>query len=244
MLIPVKHLANIFKVKPKAILHVGAHEAEELEEYDHYFNVPVVWVDAQLPLTLKLGKRFEKTHHKVIHAAAWDKPDVTLEFNLTNNSQSSSVLKFGTHKKKNPKIKVTETLKITSSLLEDILPVEFNPDFINIDIQGAELNALKGMGKKMSGVRWIYCEVNKEEVYEGCALVKNLDEFLGSHGFVRVSTRWSLGQGWGDALYIHTDVVSTSRFARVKLFLLSARWYLVEGVKYVIKGLFRRLKIV
>ena len=49
-------------------------------------------------------------------------------------------------------------------------------------------------------LRWIYTEVNFEELYEDCALVNELDCFLGRKHFTRVTTV-DTGCGWGDALY-------------------------------------------
>ncbi len=50
-------------------------------------------------------------------------------------------------------------------------------------------------------------EVNLEELYEGCCLIDELDEYLKSFGFERKITKlWDDGAvGWGDALYIKND---------------------------------------
>lgn len=245
MLIPVKDLFTKYKIRPKAILHVGAHEAEELADYDHYFNVPVIWVDAQQALISKLTPIFENTHHKAIHAAVWDVPNVKLELKVTNNSQSSSLLKFGTHKNNNPAIEVTEVQEISTSLLSEIVPHDFTPDFINLDIQGAELHALRGLGVLISEVKWIYTEVNKEEVYEGCAHIRDLDDFLGLHGFIRVSTRWCTGQGWGDALYIRRELSQELKYAALKSSFGLIKWYFLDTIKYIFRvGIQNLLKIV
>ena len=52
----------------------------------------------------------------------------------------------------------------------DKIPNDF-ANFLNIDIQGAELLALKGMGSLISYFDYIYLEVNKAHVYKKCALV-------------------------------------------------------------------------
>jgi hypothetical protein len=53
---------------------------------------------------------------------------------------------------------------------------------------------------KISSVKYIYSEVNVEEVYKGCDQINELDNFLKIHGFVRVDTK-VLREGWGDAFY-------------------------------------------
>jgi hypothetical protein len=47
MLISVKSLNNVWGVKPIGVLHVGAHEAEELEAYTKNGWMPITWVEAQ-----------------------------------------------------------------------------------------------------------------------------------------------------------------------------------------------------
>jgi hypothetical protein len=70
-----------------------------------------------------------------------------------------------------------------------------------MDVQGYELEVLKGATETLKRVDYVYCEVNRDEVYEGNAYVEELDEFLSSYGMERVETSWE-GQIWGDALYI------------------------------------------
>ena len=75
-------------------------------------------------------------------------------------------------------------------------------NFINIDIQGAELQALKGCTKILNHIDAIYTEINFDELYENCTLVEDLDSFLDNFGFVRVMTNTPQHKTWGDALYI------------------------------------------
>jgi hypothetical protein len=75
-----------------------------------------------------------------------------------------------------------------------------------VDIQGVELRALKGLGSRITEFNWIYTEVNKSEVYRGCSLVEDLDIYLARQGFKRISTRWEIGKGWGDAIYANEKV--------------------------------------
>lgn len=56
-------------------------------------------------------------------------------------------------------------------------------NFVNIDIQGAELKALKGMKKYLENVDYLYLEVDVKELYEGCCLLSEINEFLKGFGF-------------------------------------------------------------
>jgi FkbM family methyltransferase len=206
MFIPVIELIQNYNIRPKNILHVGAHLAEESPNYDKYFNVPIVWIEAQPQLCLKLKKFLDPKKNTIIQACILDKDDEIVSFNLSSNSQSSSILNFGTHSVNYPDVKVTEKLNFKSKKLETILRSREVPDFINLDIQGVELKAIKSLGSLINNVNVIYTEVNKREVYEKCDLIEDMDIFLTSKGFRRVATRWVLSAGWGDALYVSKKI--------------------------------------
>ena len=68
------------------------------------------------------------------------------------------------------------------------IPIE-KLNFVNLDIQGVELRALKSMEKYLQYVKYIYTEVNTEQVYKGCNLIGEIDEYLKRFGFVRVAQK-------------------------------------------------------
>lgn len=196
-------LKNKFDVSPTRILHCGAHEAEELEIYTEANFAPegVIWVEADSNLARKLKIRFQNSIHQVIEAALWSVSKQEMKFHLTSNSQSSSLLELGDHLQNFPDIVEVDTVSISSRCIDDFLPDLQGVDFINLDIQGAELEALKGAKTFLNQIKWIYTEVNKAEVYVGCAKIWELDDFLRPLGFTRVATRWSFKDDFGDALY-------------------------------------------
>ena len=97
------------------------------------------------------------------------------------------------------KIKL-KTLRLDTIYADNDISNNF-ANFLNIDIQGAELLALKGMGDLLDNFDYLYLEVNKEEVYKDCPLVEDIDEYLKKWNFKRVQTSWKWAN-WGDAFYI------------------------------------------
>lgn len=69
-----------------------------------------------------------------------------------------------------------------------------------MDIQGAELHALKGMTSILKYFKHIYMEVNTKELYEGCGVLEEVTNFLHVHGFVMKDINMT-PHGWGDALF-------------------------------------------
>ena len=74
-------------------------------------------------------------------------------------------------------------------------------NFLNMDIQGAELKCLQGFEDGLKMIDYIYAEVNTKELYAGCAQLPELDAWLAARGFKRVEISMT-GWGWGDALYV------------------------------------------
>jgi hypothetical protein len=88
-------------------------------------------------------------------------------------------------------------------MLKDIIcNYDISYNFINLDIQGVELKALKSMESYLNNVDYVYTEVNSDYVYEGCGLIGEIDEYLLNFGLHRVETQWAGDFRWGDAFYI------------------------------------------
>ena len=130
---------------------------------------------------------------------------VTMNTETANQGMSSSILQPKKHLEQYPGIVFTDTQEVpiqTLDTLGESLEVDITKyNFINIDIQGYELEAFKGAKKCLETVDYIMTEVNRDEVYENCCKVNDLDNFLKDWGFNRVETDWQ-GGTWGDALYI------------------------------------------
>jgi FkbM family methyltransferase len=201
MLISVRQLGRYWAVHPNGVLHVGAHEAEELTDYQAAGWSPVVWVEALPDKAAQLQERFRGTvDQTAISALAWDADGESLTLWRANNGQSSSALPMGTHLVEHPEVRVVEDLSIQSSRLDTLLQgTAHRFEFINLDIQGAELRALRGLGDRIREVRWIYCEVNEKPLYVGAHLMSEIDAYLTPFGFRRVDTDMT-PHGWGDAL--------------------------------------------
>lgn len=57
------------------------------------------------------------------------------------------------------------------------------PDLLWLDLQGAELDALRGGETVLEHVRLIHAEVSMMEEYEGCALYPEVRSWLAQRGF-------------------------------------------------------------
>ena len=206
MLIPFNHLIKKHG-KPKGVLHIGASYGQEAKDY-LFAGVPdVIWIEA-IPDVYEQLKKSISGYEKMIafNACIADADGYEVDFHVSNNeAQSSSILKLGTHKTAHPEVHYTHTIKCVTKRVDTLLK-ENHIDvskyiFLNIDLQGAELLALKSLGSLIDEIDYAYLEVNKEPLYVGCALISDIDNFMKEKGFKRVELEWCGNFGWGDAFY-------------------------------------------
>ena len=203
MLLDLHALAAKYAMRISGVLHVGAHEAEEAPLYRSVApEARVLWVEANPEIAARIQAIGVPDVHQALVS---DTDGEQVDFSITNNGQSSSMLELAEHKWEHPDVVEVARIPLATttihSLLNRVAP-DFRFNFINLDIQGAELKALRGMGdERMAAVDYVYTEVNERELYRGCALIGEIDAFLLARGLRRVETSIT-GHGWGDALYV------------------------------------------
>jgi FkbM family methyltransferase len=206
MLIDIKTLIEKYDLDIKGVIHCGAHNAEEFPMYKSIGVKNIVWVEAN-PEKSEFCKEYLKNEKDsiVINEAVNDIDGEKIEFNITNNGESSSILKLKNHKNYYPQIDVVKKIEVSTKRLDTIfsennLSID-KYNFLNLDLQGVELRAIKSLGTYIENIDYIYTEINRQELYEGCDIVDDIDSFLLEKGFIRMETAWTHAN-WGDALYV------------------------------------------
>jgi FkbM family methyltransferase len=166
-----------------------------------------------------------------VNCAASDR-NGTIELRVTNADQSSSILPLARHAEIYPSVQQTSVVQVPTKTIDQILEetCENAADFnlLNLDIQGAELMALKGAIEMLPNIEAILCEVNYEELYAGCPMIEEIDAFLFAQGFDRVATATPYHASWGDAFYVRRRTAPATPKA-INQFLHEARNTLVNG---------------
>lgn len=207
MLIKFEEIKKHFTLgTPRGVLHIGAHNAEELEAYHAAGIETIAWVEANPTLFGVIMQRIRNHPGSTMHwFAAHERDGDVINLNVTNNGESSSILELGTHKAEHPHIHYVGKVSVQARTIDTFFKSSGLDsklfDLVNIDIQGAELLALKGMKDHLKNVKYLYLEVNEKPLYVGCALIDELDDFLSKFDFIRSITKMTQ-HGWGDALYV------------------------------------------
>lgn len=209
MLISLDYLIKKYRFQPKGVLHLGANVGEEAKAYDAAGIKNVIWIEANPELIPTLKQNVEYYGHRVFNFCVGDENKETV-LHLSNNAgQSSSVLKLGTHKKHHPTVHYERDVTVHMMRIDSFfrtLPDQTEKyslegiDFLNADLQGFEGQALRGMGDLLNQIKWVYLEVNREYVYEGNALVGEIDQYLKGFGFKPIEEKWTKAN-WGDKFY-------------------------------------------
>jgi FkbM family methyltransferase len=225
MMFPLPELVARHGMKVAGVVHAGAHTGQELEEYQACGIAHVLWIDANPELMGALNARVSPHGHVSVCAClgARDGDAVTFHYadsaDGSNRGQSSSVLPLGTHRDVHPEVRYVARQAMDTESLATVVranwPWPGRPNFLNLDLQGYELECLKGAEPILPWFDWIYTEINEDALYEGCALLPEISDWLGARGF-RLAEKKMWGAqaredrdqrwyGWGDALFLRAD---------------------------------------
>lgn len=194
-------LINEFNLDIKGVIHIGAHIGGEYSIYKEV-NIESMMFFEPLPHTFEKLKNNVGPGVVLYNLALGNKVGKEVMYvEYDNDSQSSSILEPHLHKEQYPSIVFTDKIEVSIDKLDNIQYDKDSYNFINIDVQGYELEVFRGALVSLKSIDYIMAEVNRGELYRGCALVDDLDDYLALYGFKRVITDWA-GDTWGDALYI------------------------------------------
>tara|TARA_Y100001968_G_C19201312_1_gene640118 strand:- start:90 stop:809 length:720 start_codon:yes stop_codon:yes gene_type:complete len=212
MLIDLNKLYYNYNLHITGVIHIGAHLGQEYNDYTKLNIKNMMFFEPQKEIFKQLKSNVGKSSSIQLHNIALGNEVGQKKMYIDSYNQgSSSILKPRKHLKQYPHIKFEKEIIIDINKLDNILNKDHLFNFINIDVQGFELEVFKGAKRTLDNIDYIYSEVNRDEVYDNCAKVDELDDFLLNYNFKRIETNWK-GKTWGDAFYIklNEDIICKS----------------------------------
>jgi len=201
MLLNFGQILETYKVDVKGIIHIGAHYGQEHILYKSHGVLNIMYFEPLRKNYTILEQNVGSDAILFNVALGNENKEIEMFVESSNQGMSSSILEPNLHLQQYPWIKFTETEKVQMLRLDDI---DFNKNsynFINIDVQGYELEVFKGAEIFLNNVDYIISEINRDELYNNCAKVGDLENYLSKYGFVLVETNWE-GGTWGDGFFI------------------------------------------
>jgi FkbM family methyltransferase len=201
MILDLKKLKEKYDLKIKGVLHIGAHFGQEFGTYEQMSIKNVMFFEPS-PTTFQRLKENVGDKAILVNVALGNTiGDVEMYVESANHGQSNSILEPSVHLTQYPDIKFNSKINVKITKLDTFIEDSNNYNFINMDVQGYELEVLKGGVNYLKHIDYIMTEINRTDLYKNSVQIEELDKFLNEYGFTRVETDWG-GQTWGDAFYI------------------------------------------
>ncbi len=188
-------------VKINGVIHVGAHFGQEDDTYKELGIKNRLYFEPLL-LNFNTLKNSIKDDDVIIvkKALGNEKKIVSMYVETKNNGMSSSILEPKLHTKQFPDIVFNSTEDVELDRLDD-LEYDFSKyNMMNIDVQGFELEVLKGSINTLKNIDYIIVEINNAELYAGCPMFNDINNFLVNHNFTCVDQFW-WGNNFGEGFF-------------------------------------------
>lgn len=183
----VEHLPVLRGIKCRTVLDIGAHCGQ------FSLVATYIWPDAKIiafePLSkpartfLKVFQESKKV--KLHQVAVGEKRDIA-HMHVAKQNDSSSLLPIS-----KLQVEIFPNTYEEYSLRVDVFPLDDviedknleRPVLLKIDVQGYELQTLRGAEKLLEMVDYVYVECSFVELYAGQALASDVIEYLQQKGF-------------------------------------------------------------
>lgn len=223
MMISFPMLVQKYGIKTKGVVHVGAHWAEEHEEYLAQGIEYFIYIEPCEKAFRVLHEKFHDDENVIrIQRACSDYTGKAIMYtgdNTINHGQSNSLLRPDKHLQLHPEVAFDGEEEVTvdtlSNLISKLNPPKFggvawfrNFKLLVMDTQGTEGRVIRGANVILGYFDYVYTEINFDSVYENCTRAEELDLLL--HDFERVETGVKVGGMWSDALYIRKSLLECS----------------------------------
>ena len=204
MILNLDELYEKYNMNITGVVHVGAHFGEEQNAYKKLGIEKIIYFE---PVSKTFAVLKEKIKDAILYNVALGNSETEIEMFVEDLDKygSSSILKpslnhvgFATYSSKE---------KVQMKRLDSYNFTDYN--FLNLDVQGYELEVLKGAEKTLNYVDYIMCEINRQTnlkplEYENISLIEDVEDFLSLYGFKLVEANWA-GLSWGVGFFIKNN---------------------------------------
>ena len=186
----------------KGVIQIGSHYAQEYPEWKAMGIKDFIFFE---PIRSNYDKLIEilpqSDSIKVFNLALGNQTgEISMYVETANMGQSCSILKPKIHLLQWPTITFDSTEVVKIDKLDNIEYDRSLYDYICLDVQGYELEVLKGAVESLKSINELFVEVNNVELYENCAMFEDIIGFLRKNGFKLMEVDW-VGITYGNAIF-------------------------------------------
>lgn len=214
-------IAELVKVLPNndlSIFDIGCNNGWSTVRYAKYFHWARFHMFEAMPEIQEIAASNIQKHKLesrcTLHRFALSDAPGTTQFFVSNIptssdwrknvSDSSSMLRPKLHPELFKDVAFESQVDVQVKCLHDLISTGVTPlpHFIHLDVQGAELKVLEGMGEFIENVHAVWLEVCRVELYENQPLVPDIARFLTKKGFALKLD--AVNNVFGDQLWLNT----------------------------------------
>lgn len=194
--------SKFFKYIPtediNTIFELGSRDGLDALELQKHFQAQVYAWECN-PDSLDLCRQnLSHTTVKLVEKAVWSENKIIKFFPIINgNIGASSAYEVNSeypHEKLIQNEIEVEAVRIDSWYHDKI-------DLIAMDLQGSELEALKGMGDLLSSTKYIITEGQYKKIYQDTPLISDIENYLTNYGF-KLLHSIATNDWFGDFLFV------------------------------------------
>lgn len=201
MILNLTQLKNKYSLDIKGVIHIGAHFGEEHNVYKSLGVNNIVYFE---PVKKTFDVLSKNINDAILYNYALGNENKEIEMFIedTDACGASSILQPNDNLLR--EIAFSSKELVVMRLLDSFNLKDYN--FLNIDVQGYELEVLKGSVETLKEIDYIMCEINriipeKGLYYKDTPTIEDLIIFLEPYGFKLVEQDWA-GISWGDGFFI------------------------------------------
>lgn len=207
--------------RPRGVIHVGAHEGQEVEAYLACGFRRILLIEANPELVDGLRARFRDRPEVQVHGFAAADVDGELALHIHTSRSGSvepaSILELKEFKRYVTTLHTPRTLPVRGRRLDSFIAEEridlADYNLLTVDVQGAELKVFAGAGGVLAAMQGVLSEVNVIEMYDGGAVEPQIVKFLAGAGFRRAKATYhelynehERRPAWGEVLFLRSDL--------------------------------------
>ncbi len=201
----LQFVSGIEKASVSTIVELGSRDGIDAVKLQRYFDADKVVAFECNPHAILRCQDYlaDKPNIEFVPLAAWHETTTIPFFPVTNgNLGASSAFLVNVdypYESINQNKTTVDAVRLDEWWAENGngLPI----DLLCMDMQGSEVNALKGAGDLLHGVRYIITECLFKPLYHDAPLLDDIERCLNDYGFKR-STLIAANDWFGDVLFI------------------------------------------
>lgn len=209
----IEHTTVLKSIECQTIVDIGANRGQFSLAARHIFPEAKIISFEPLRVPASLFNRvFLRDDAVMLHVAAIGPKSEQCTMHVSGRDDSSSLLPISSLQENIfPGTSEVETVSVKVAPLDVFVDVDDikEPALLKLDVQGYELDALRGCESLLHKFKWVYCECSFVELYSGQKLVADVIAWLSNKNFY-VAGIYNLSYD-GDGLAIQADFLFQSR---------------------------------